>query len=195
MMNNGFHKVPAGKIATVVTYLGMHAPPARNGPITIPLNRLTGADYALYRMLFRQIGERWLWWSRLGWSDNRLATHIGRADIEAFAVIIDNEPSGLLELDFSVAGEAELAFFGLTENGLGKGYGRALMNAALERAWSRPIRRLWVHTCTFDHPAALNFYIRSGFRPERQEIEIDDDPRLTGLLSRSAAPHVPILEG
>ena len=41
------------------------------------------------------------------------------------------------------------------------------MNRALELAWSRPISRVWVHTCTFDHPSALAFYQRSGFLPFR----------------------------
>jgi hypothetical protein len=44
-----------------------------------------------------------------------------------------------------------------------------------------------------DHPDALAFYIRSGFRPFRRQIEITDDPRLTGVLPETAAPHVPII--
>ena len=69
------------------------------------------------------------------------------------------------------------------------------MNAGLSIAWSRPIRRFWVHTCTLDHPAALAFYQRSGFRPFRRTIEIEDDPRTSGILPRTAAPHAPYLAG
>ena len=68
------------------------------------------------------------------------------------------------------------------------------MNRALEIAWSGPISRFWVHTCTFDHPAAAQFYIRSGFRPFRLHVEIEDDPRLLGTLPRHVASHVPLLE-
>ena len=68
------------------------------------------------------------------------------------------------------------------------------MNRAIARAWSRPVRRFWVHTCTFDHPDALSFYLRSGFRAFRREIEISDDPRLTGAMPRNATPHIPIIE-
>ena len=69
-------------------------------------------------------------------------------------------------------------FFGVTANLIGNGAGSWLMCRALEIAWSRPIRRVWVQTCSFDHPAALAFYQRSGFRAFRRQIEIASDPRL-----------------
>jgi hypothetical protein len=36
--------------------------------------------------------------------------------------------------------------------------------------------------------------LRSGFIPYARSIEIADDPRLHGILARSAAPHIPIME-
>jgi GNAT superfamily N-acetyltransferase len=99
----------------------------------------------------------------------------------------------LLELDFRVTGECELLFFALTDKLVGTGTGRWLMNRALELAWARPIRRMWVHTCTLDHPGAVDFYRRSGFVPFGRQVEVCDDPRVTGLVRRDAAPHVPIL--
>ena len=57
----------------------------------------------------------------------------------------------------------------------------------------RPIRRFWAHTCTLDHPSALSFYKRSGFRPFRRQVEIAEDPRLSGLAPMDAAAHVPLL--
>jgi len=95
------------------------------------------------------------------------------------------------ELSFDEA--AELAYFGLVESAFGSGAGRWLMNEAIGRAWARPIRRLFVHTCTFDHAGAIAFYVRSGFRPYKYGIEVIDDPRLTGVLSREAAPHIPLI--
>jgi GNAT superfamily N-acetyltransferase len=100
----------------------------------------------------------------------------------------------LLELDFREAGQCELSFFGVTAKLIGGGAGRWLMNRALELAWSRPLQRFWVHTCTYDHPAAVTFYQRSGFRAFRRQIELEDDPRLHGTLPRHVAKHVPIIE-
>jgi GNAT superfamily N-acetyltransferase len=84
-------------------------------------------------------------------------------------------------------------FLGLTEATTGKGLGRAIMSNATERAFAKPIERFWVHTCTFDHPSALNFYIRSGFVPYAFQVEVQADPRLTGHLPADAAPHIPLI--
>jgi GNAT superfamily N-acetyltransferase len=86
-----------------------------------------------------------------------------------------------------------LVYFGVTASLIGTGAARFLMNRALELAWSRDLSRVWVHSCTFDHPSAVAFYQRSGFRPFRRQIEVADDPRLDGTAPRTAARHVPII--
>jgi GNAT superfamily N-acetyltransferase len=127
-------------------------------------------------------------------SDAELAGIIRSPLVDVYALMQDGNDEGLLELDFRTAGHCEIAFFGVTAKLIGSGAGRWLMNRALELAWSRPISRLWVNTCTFDHPAALPFYQKSGFRAFRRQIEIADDPRLDGTAPRDVAKHVPIVE-
>jgi GNAT superfamily N-acetyltransferase len=158
------------------------------------LRRVETADLNWYRDLHRRVGEEWLWFSRLRMSDAELAAIIHSPSVEVYALVQDGRDEGLLELDFREAGQCELAYFGVTGKLVGSGAGRWLMNRALERAWSRPVSRVWVHTCTFDHPAAPAFYQRSGFRPFRRQIEVADDPRLDGSAPRDAARHVPIIE-
>ena len=75
----------------------------------------------------------------------------------------------------------------------GTGAARFLMEAALDKALTGDARRVWLHTCTFDHPAALRFYQARGFRPYKFAIEVSDDPRLTGHLPETAGPHVPVI--
>ncbi|MBX6320521.1 MAG: GNAT family N-acetyltransferase [Rhodospirillaceae bacterium] len=147
-----------------------------------------------YRTLFRRIGEPWLWFSRLQLSDAALAAILWDPAVEVHALVAAGREEGLLELDFRDAGACELAFFGVAPPLIGTGAGRFLMNRAIERAWARPIRRFWVHTCTLDHPGALAFYRRSGFVPYRLQVEVAPDPRLTGILPREAAPQVPLIE-
>jgi GNAT superfamily N-acetyltransferase len=110
----------------------------------------------------------------------------------------DGTPVGLLELDFRVANEFEIAYFGLAPGMTGNGHGAWLMAHCLRLGWSggtsrRPITRGWVHTCDLDHPSALGFYQREGFTPFRREVEILPDPRQNGIHPRETAPHIPQL--
>ena len=196
ILPDGHSDVPAGKIAAVVTHLEMTARPGLQpdppGVWTLRQVETPGLDW--FRDLYRRVGEEWLWFSRLQMKDSELAAIIHSPLVEVHALVQDGRDEGLLELDFRAPGQCELAFFGVTAKLIGSGAGRWLMNRALERAWSRPVARVWVHTCTLDHPAALVFYQRSGFRPFQRQVEISDDPRLDGTLPRGAAGHVPIIE-
>lgn len=157
------------------------------------LRRVERADLGWYRDLFRRIGENWLWFSRLKLGDTALRAILHHPSIELYALQAAESDEGLLELDFRVEKDCELGFLGVVPKLIGTGSGRFLMNRAVDRAWSHPIRRFWMHTCTLDHPGALEFYVRSGFHPFRRHIEIFDDPRIDGTLARSAAPQVPII--
>lgn len=192
---DGYTDLPPGKIAAVVTYLEMRAPPApssvkaQDGWELQPLNH----EHERYRILYRRIGEPWLWFSRVVMSDAELASILGNPRVEAYALNDGKEDIGLLELDFRSEGEAELAFLGLVPGATGQGAGHFLMSEAIRRAFSRPIRRFFVHTCSLDHPGAVAFYMRSGFTPYRRAIEVADDPRIQGFLPRDCAPQIPII--
>ncbi len=193
---DGYTAVPAGKVAFVATSLEMLAkPPPRPVPAATgcTIRRVSRPDVEWYRDLYRRVGAEWLWASRLKLETDALAAIIQHPRVQVFAVQANGCDEGLLELDFRVAWACELAFFGVSVALIGRGAGRALMGHAIEAAWSRPIKRFWVHTCTGDHPAALPFYMRSGFVPFERRIEVADDPRLTGLLPMTVATHVPIV--
>lgn len=193
---DGYSDIPSGKTASVVTHLQMFQRPAarsEHSEASWVLREVDPADVDRYRALFRRIGEDWLWSSRLEMSDNELRSVLGDPLYDTYAFEAAGQEEGLVELDYRAEGECELSFFGLTPAMVGKGAGRWMMNRVLELAWARPIHRLWVHTCSLDHPGALDFYMRSGFVPFRRQVEVIDDPRATGLLPRDAAPQVPLL--
>lgn len=202
VIQDGYSDVPAGKIASVVTHLEMRRPaPPRSAPpsIGVTMRRVHAPDVNWYLELYRRIGRDWLWFSMLEKPRGEVEATIADEAVEIYTLSRedtdrqDGTDEALLELDFRTAEACELAFFGVTDALIGMGAGRHLMNKAIEFAWSRPIKRFWVHTCTLDHPSALSFYVRSGFTPYKRQIELVDDPRLTGTLDADAAPHVPII--
>lgn len=99
----------------------------------------------------------------------------------------------MLELEFRVAGECELAFVGLSPHLAGQGHGRWLLAEAVDLAWRDGIARVHVHTCSLDHPAALSAYQRAGFIPYKRAVERFPDPRLLGILPMDCAPQVPVV--
>lgn len=195
-MTSRFIPVTPGEIATVVTHLEMRARPRPRPlkPSPLRLKRWSAPGIDKYRMLYRRVGEPWLWFSRLVMADDALAAILTDPAVEIFAVL---DPQGievgLLELDFRAPGQCEIAFFGLIPQLTGQGLGGWLMGQALGLAWRGGIARVWVHTCTLDDPRALGFYIAQGFVATGREIELLPDPRLTGVIPRDCAPHVPLI--
>ncbi|MDB5714645.1 MAG: family N-acetyltransferase [Sphingomonadales bacterium] len=188
--------VPDNEIAAVVTSLEMTTRPL---PRPMPDSRLRLARWEApssgkYRALFKRVGERWMWFSRMIMPDDALQAIIGDVGIEVYAVV---DPAGvevgMLELDFREGATCEISFLGLIPELNGKGHGRWLMAQAQARAWRVGIGRVWVHTCTLDHPSALNFYRAQGFTAFRRELETFADPRLTGHMPADSAPQIPVL--
>ena len=198
MLTDGFHDVPTGKIAAVVTSLEMFERPSLRPEAAgagWTLARLEPPDAEDYLDLYRAVGTDWLWFTRLVTSRGQLLSDILDPKVEVYRLSAPGGEVGILELDFRQPETCELVYFGVTGGLIGGGAARWMMNRAIERAWSQPIKRFWVHTCTLDHAGAPDFYVRSGFRAYRREIEIADDPRLIGLAPLGSAPHVPVILG
>ncbi|MBZ0218794.1 MAG: GNAT family N-acetyltransferase [Fimbriimonadaceae bacterium] len=193
---NGETDIPAGKISNVVTYLEMHSAPPRKSGVARPdltLEQVENPDPVWYRGIYSAIGEEFLWFSRIVMPDDKLCDILQDPKAEVFALRKNSRDAGLLELDLRRLPDIEIAFFGALPDMVGDGAGRWLMTRALELAWAHKPDRVWLHTCSFDHPAALPFYIRSGFTPYKRAVEVVDDPRLTGDLPLTAAPQIPII--
>ncbi len=192
----GLIDVPDDQLATIVTTLEMHRrPPLRpTPPSRLRLARWDRPSAAAYRTLFRRVGAPWLWFSRLVLDDSALLAIIHDPGIEVYAVSdAAGIEVGMLELDFRHAGACELSYFGLVPELTGQGHGSWLMAEATTRMWRKGIDRVWVHTCTLDHPSALGFYRAKGFAPVKRTVETFIDPRVAGLLPEECAPHVPLL--
>ncbi|MFZ5609310.1 MAG: GNAT family N-acetyltransferase [Pseudomonadota bacterium] len=188
--------LPPGKIASVVTYMEQRRPPGGK-PARLPdgasLAQVTAVDPARYRALFRLVGGPWLWFSRLALDDAALLGVLHHPQVALYILRVDDMDAGFVELDARHEAQVELAFLGVAPELVGRGYGRPMIAFALQEAWARRPARVFVHSCTLDHPGALAFYRKAGFVAYARKVEIADDPRLGGLLPQDAAPHVPLI--
>jgi len=189
--------LPNGHVPAIVTYLEMRTRPVPSGTPARPglaLARVPAPAPETFRTLYRRIGTDYLWSDRLRLDDAALSAILGDPAVEFYVPEQDGAPVGMLELDFRNLPDVEIAFFGLVPEAVGAGTGRWLMDRALEIAWREGVNRVWLHTCTLDHPSAIRFYRSSGFVPYRRTLEVVTDPRLDGLLPMDAAPQIPVIE-
>jgi len=192
----GLTPVPGDQLAAVSTAMEMVERPRPKPLPTSPfrLSHWVKPESERYRALFRRVGTPWLWYSRLAMDEERLRAILDDPQVEIYAAVDRTGIEiGMVELDFRVAGSCGLAYFGLVPELTGKGHGNWLMGHALAFAWRKDVRRVWVHTCTLDHPGALTFYRRHGFTPTKRTLETFPDPRVLGLLPADAAPQIPML--
>jgi GNAT superfamily N-acetyltransferase len=71
--------------------------------------------------------------------------------------------AGYYELRREEDSSVEIVYFGLLPEFTGRGLGGYLLTDAVERAWASGARRVWLHTCSFDHPFAIQNYLDRGF--------------------------------
>jgi GNAT superfamily N-acetyltransferase len=183
----------------VITYLEMREPPKMPHPPVslgkLALMQVENCTVSFYRYLYETVGTPWLWYQRREMADAALAAAIGKPTTEIFVLYAGGLPAGYFELDAAAVQETELCYFGLIPEFIGRGLGPFLLRAAIDRAWSRPISRLWVHTRRFDHPTALGNYQRAGFAVYAQQKLRFEDPRSTGILPRTLThPLLPPLD-
>ena len=162
------------------TYLEMKAPsdlrPARRADGDARVERIEGSPASFYRYLYAEVGRAYRWVDRLGWTDDEIRAHLATPGVSLWLLTVRAAPAGYFELKSAPYGSVEIAYFGLLPEFIGRGYGKHLLTEAVERSWSLGARRVWLHTCTLDGPAALPNYVSRGFRSFHEETYSVPDP-------------------
>ena len=144
------------------------------------LRRVEHPTPELYRECYRTVGKDYHWRDRWDWNDEEIARHLATPGVTLHIAQLDGRFVGWYELrrvpeDDSV----EIAYFGLAPGALGKGLGKHLLSHAVQDAWALGPKRVWLHTCTLDHPAALPNYLARGFTAYQTETyRVDSQPML-----------------
>jgi GNAT superfamily N-acetyltransferase len=172
---------PAMEVLETVTFLEMTSPrqlrPGRPAP-ALALERADEASAPLLRSTYERVGAPFDWQGRRTgadvWSVERWAARLSQPGVQAWLARVGGEVAGMFELEARPQGEVEIVVFGLVPEFVGKGLGAHLLTLATELAWNAepldaPVRRVWLHTSSRDHPNARPNYERRGFRPFRTE--------------------------
>ena len=163
-------------VEVVRTYLELRSRaqlrPARSTNDAVSFVRRDDISVNDYRRLYRVVGERWHWTDRNLWSDERLAAHLALPDVSVWECLVSGESAGYFELERHADGSVEIAYFGLADGFIGRGFGKAMLTRAAEEAWALEPSRVWLHTCTLDSSHALPNYKGRGFEESHRETVV-----------------------
>jgi GNAT superfamily N-acetyltransferase len=161
-------------VKVVRTYLEMTSPDQLRAALREPpaprIERLEQCTVDLFQFLYREVGRAYHWTDRLGWSDREIQEYLATPGVSVWLMSWEESPAGYFELRNHDDGSVEIAYFGLLPEYVGRGWGKYLLTRAVQAAWALGPSRIWLHTCTLDHPAALPNYLKRGFRPVRKEV-------------------------
>ena len=161
-------------VRVVRTYLEMlsadELQPARVPQDPPRIERMEECPGSFFRYLYAEVGRAYHWTDRLSWSDEQVRAHLADTDVSLWLLSSRAAPAGYFELRRHQDESVEVAYFGLLPEFVGRGWGGHLLTVAVREAWALQPERVWLHTCTLDHPAALPNYRKRGFRPVREEI-------------------------
>lgn len=165
--------------SVTTTYLEMarasQAVPFR-GQRRLEVRRAEVACPELNRFFYVAVGSDWWWYSRLAWSRGQWMEYLDRPALETWVGYLTGTPAGYFELESQSGEQLELRYIGLLPSFIGRGLGTELLSAATERAWQLRPKRVWVRTCTLDHPRALQNYQSQGFAAYKSEEQVDQLP-------------------
>lgn len=157
----------------VRTYLEMRdraaLRPARLDDPDIRIERVDAWTPAFWRRLYTEVGRRYHWVDRLGWTDEQIGLYLGDPAVSLWIMTVAGVLAGYFELRREPDGATEIVYFGLFDQFFGRGLGGHMLTEAVERAWEGGATRVWLHTNTLDHAAALPNYLARGFTPFRTE--------------------------
>lgn len=169
------------KLEVTITHLEMRSRPARRPASArsenLAIIRAKNPTVAFYRFLYNTVGEPWLWYERRCMSDSEIESLIRNPQVQVYVLYVDGVPAGYVELYLRPDDVHEVAYFGLMPEFIGRGFGGYFLRWAVQQAWDSEPARLYVNTCTLDHPKAVIAYQQAGFTPYRQEKKSIDDPR------------------
>lgn len=161
---------------TVTYYLEMTHPSqlqAKPVPDDLLVSECEIKQLRFVQFLYGLIGGPWQWTDRLQQSDDAWQREIGSPDLRIWVAYHRGAIAGYYELRRQDE-DVEILYFGLESGFFGRGFGGALLSHATRSAWSWPgTRRVWLHTCTLDHPSALQNYQARGFRLYDEKIGVE----------------------
>jgi ribosomal protein S18 acetylase RimI-like enzyme len=127
------------------------------------------------KFLHTVVGAHHRWGGRGGWSAEDWIAYASRDELETWVAYLEGSPVGYVEMERGPAGDVQIWCFGLLPTFIGQGLGGHLLTVAVQHAWASlkeggmGATKVWLRTCSHDHPHALKNYFARGFQIAKQQ--------------------------
>lgn len=180
-------------IESLVTYLEMTSNP---GLTQVPLGEFSLSRDACpqvdsYLDIYRKVGRDYIWNYRPGQSREEIKGIIESPSQWLYLLHHDGKVVGMAELDASNPKDIELVHFGLLPSYLHQGIGKPFLHNITSIVWESGPERMWLSTCGMDHPKAIRFYEKAGFKIFKTKMAEFIDYRFSDFYSMTDAPQIP----
>ena len=119
----------------------------------------------LCKFFYKEVGRDFFWRDRLKWSNQDWLDYVNNDFFKLYILKYNNRLAGYYELLYdSKTNSIEIPYFGIFKEFYGKKIGGYLLTDALSTSFKQKITKVWVHTCTLDHPNALKNYLARGMK-------------------------------
>ncbi|NLR94659.1 GNAT family N-acetyltransferase [Flammeovirga agarivorans] len=128
-----------------------------------------------YLTLYKQVGDDWGWTGRILMPQDELKKWLFSENCVLYILRVDNDHAGFIEFDLSQENKAEIVYFGLLKQFIGRQLGLPFLSQSTEMMFKKlQIEDVWLHTCEYDHPSAIRIYQKLGFYITQETI--DEEP-------------------
>ena len=137
------------------------------------LKLLNPDNFQLNKFFYKNVGKKHQWVDRLIWTETQWIDYVSSKNVKTYIFKNKENLAGFFELILHIEKkEIEISYFGLLEEFQNKKLGSYLLSEAIKKSFLNDINRVWLHTCSLDHPNALNNYIARGMKIFKTETVI-----------------------
>ncbi len=152
-----------------VTYrLEMNSPdelkPAKAEGVSFDVHQVGAPFPELNWLLHQTVGADYRWGGRADWGQDEWNAYVDRPELQTWIAYVQGAPAGYYEIEKHEDGSVQIECFGLRKMFFGQGIGGRLLTKAVECCWAMGASRVWLKTCSQDHPLALSNYRARGFK-------------------------------
>lgn len=134
------------------------------------------------------VGVEFRWGGRDEWTQADWIAYVDRPELETWVAYVGGAPAGYAELEKQDDASVRIQRFGLLSRFRGRGLGGHLLTEFTRRAWSMGAERVWLSTCSHDHPHALRNYQARGFRVVDESTGPANGQRSSVLFTSGSPP-------